>query len=171
MAEKILSFEEYYNKAQAAKVEEIEDTEETPKETEEIEDEEIEDESEEEDADDVESEEDEDEDEEESEEDEDEEDSEELEKEVSEMLKETYEKVITEACAYEKDDYPEHTIEEYLKENASLCATLGADALEKCHAEVREGEMTKEIFEAACNEMKEAFVKKIDELKEAWSAQ
>ena len=43
-------------------------------------------------------------------------------------------------------------------------------AAKKAHAEVREGEMTKEIFEAACNEMKEAFIKKIDEVKEAWAA-
>lgn len=170
MAEKILSFEEYFTKAQAAKVEEIEDTETTeptPEETEEESEEGVETEEETEDDDDQEESEDEDE----SEDDDEDESEEEVEKAVAEMLKETYEKVITEACAYEKDDYPEHTIEEYLKENASLCASLGADALEKCHAEVREGEMTKEIFEAACNEMKEAFIKKIDELKEAWSAQ
>ena len=86
------------------------------------------------------------------------------------MLKKCYEAACNEACAYENDDYPEHTLEEYLKENASLCASLGADTLEKAHAEVREGEMTKEIFEAACNEMKEAFIKKIDEVKEAWAA-
>lgn len=165
MAEKILSFEEYFTKAQTAKVEEIEDLgtkEPAPEETEEESEEEVETEEETEDDDDQE----------ESEDDESEDESEEeVEKAVAEMLKETYEKVVIEACAYEKDDYPEHTIEEYLKENASLCASLGADALEKCHAEVREGEMTKEIFEAACNEMKEAFIKKIDELKEAWSAQ
>lgn len=139
MAEKILSFEEYYTKANAPKVEETaeetqEVAEETTEETEEVE------------------------------------ESEEETETVSEMLKKCYEAASKEACAYENDDYPEHTLEEYLKENASLCASLGADALEKAHAEVREGEMTKEIFEAACNEMKEAFIKKIDEVKEAWSA-
>jgi arginine utilization protein RocB len=139
MAEKILSFEEYYTKANAPKVEETaketeEVAEETTEETEEVE------------------------------------ESEEETETVSEMLKKCYEAACNEACAYENDDYPEHTLEEYLKENASLCASLGADTLEKAHAEVREGEMTKEIFEAACNEMKEAFIKKIDEVKEAWAA-
>ena len=139
MAEKILSFEEYYTKANAPKVEETaketeEVAEETTEETEEVE------------------------------------ESEEEAETVSEMLKKCYESACKEACAYENDDYPEHTLEEYLKENASLCAALGAETLEKAHAEVREGEMTKEIFEAACNEMKEAFIKKIDEVKEAWAA-
>jgi len=139
MAEKILSFEEYYTKANAPKVEETaketeEVAEETTEETEEVE------------------------------------ESEEETETVSDMLKKCYEAACNEACAYENDDYPEHTLEEYLKENASLCASLGADTLEKAHAEVREGEMTKEIFEAACNEMKEAFIKKIDEVKEAWAA-
>jgi hypothetical protein len=139
MADKILSFEEYYTKANAPKVEEVENTEEiaeeTAEETKEVE-----------------------------------ETAEEEIKKVSEMLKKCYEYAVTEACAYENDDYTEHTIEEYLKENASLCASLGADALEKACAEAREGDMTKELFEAACNEMKEAFIKKIDEVKEAWSA-
>ena len=139
MAEKILSFEEYYTKANAPKVEETaketeEVAEETTEETEEVE------------------------------------ESEEEAETVSEMLKKCYESACKEACAYENDDYPEHTLEEYLKENASLCASLGAETLEKAHAEVREGEMTKEIFEAACNEMKEAFCNRIDEMKEAWSA-
>ena len=168
MANKILSFEEYFTKASAPQVEEteLEDLENKEQETEEEEstepEEEDEDESEEE-----ESEEEDDDDEDESEE---EDDEEEDEAPVSELLKKCYESACKEAIAYEGDDYTEHTIESYLKENAALCASLGADTLEKAHTKVRESELTVEMYEAACNQMKEAFIKKIDEVKEAFSA-
>ena len=170
MANKILSFEEYFTKASAPQVEEteLEDLENKEQETEEEESpepkEEDKDESEEE-----ESEEEDDDDEDESEE-EDDDDEEEDEATVSELLKKCYESACKEAIAYEGDDYAEHTIESYLKENAALCASLGADALEKAHTKVRESELTVEMYEAACNQMKEAFIKKIDEVKEAYSA-
>lgn len=170
MANKILSFEEYFTKASTPQVEETEvedlgnkeqETEESPEheagesEEEETEEEETEDESEE------------DEDEDESEGDD---DDEEEEAPVSELLKKCYESACKEAIAYEGDDYSEHTIESYLKENAALCATLAADTLEKAHEKVREGELTVEMYEAACNEMKEAFINKIDEVKEVFSS-
>lgn len=94
----------------------------------------------------------------------------EVNKTVSEMLKECYEKVVTEACTYESDDYPEHTVESYLKENAALCAGLAAEALELSHEQVRETELTQEMYEAACDSIKEAFAKRMDECKESWAA-
>lgn len=148
MANKILSFEEYSSKTASPQVEETQVEDLKAKEME-AEEEEIESEEEEE----IESSE--------------ESDDDEV---VSEMLKKCYESACKEAVAYEGDDYTEHTIESYLKENAALCASLGADALEKAHGQVREGELTVEMYEASCNEMKEAFIKKIDEVKEAYSA-
>jgi predicted ThiF/HesA family dinucleotide-utilizing enzyme len=35
---------------------------------------------------------------------------------------------------------------------------------------VKEGDMTIETYEATCNEMKEPFCKRMDEMKEAWYA-
>ena len=89
---------------------------------------------------------------------------------VEEMLAEGYNKVKEAACAYEKDEYQDHTLEMYMKENAALVATLAATAMEEGFGEVRDDEMTKEIYEAHCNEMKEAYAKKIDELKEMYGA-
>jgi len=165
MANKILSFEEYFTKASAPQVEETE-VEDLGNKEQETEEEEIESPEEEEEESD-ESEEESDDEEEESEE---EDDDEEEEGPVSELLKKCYESACKEACEYEGDDYEEHTIESYMKENAALCAALGADTLEKAHEKVREGELTVEMYEAACNQMKEAFIKKIDEVKEAWAA-
>ena len=91
-------------------------------------------------------------------------------KSVVEMMKECYEGVITEACAYENDDYPDHTLEGYLKENASLSATLSTSALEQAHAELKDEELTVEVYESCLNSMKESYSKKIEELKETWSA-
>lgn len=170
MANKILSFEEYFTKASAPQVEEteVEDLGNKEQENEEEEIESPEEESEEEEESDEEESDDDDDDNEESEEEED--DDEEEEGPVSELLKKCYESACKEACDYEGDDYEEHTIESYMKENAALCAALGADTLEKAHEKVREGELTVEMYEAACNQMKEAFIKKIDEVKEAWAA-
>jgi hypothetical protein len=173
MANKILSFEEYFTKASTPQVEEteVEDLGNKEQETEEESTEHEAEETEEEEAEEEESEEEESDDEDESEEEEsDDDEDKEDESPVSELLKKCYESACKEAVAYEGDDYAEHTIESYLKENAALCATLAADTLEKAHEKVREGELTVEMYEAACNEMKEAFVKKIDEVKEVYSA-
>lgn len=89
---------------------------------------------------------------------------------VEEMLIEGYSKVKEAACAYEKDEYQDHTLEMYMKENAALVATLATTAMEEGYGEVKETELTKEMYEAHCNEMKEAYAKKIDELKETYGA-
>ena len=150
--------------------------------TEEIEDEEVEDESdddEDDDDDDDESDDDDDDDEEESDEEEsDEEAVEAPEAEagaettvtVEEILTDGYHKVKEAACAYENDEYQDHTLEMYMKENAALIATMAAKAMEEAYSEVKETEMTKEMYEALCNELKEAYSKKIEELKEAYGA-
>ena len=87
---------------------------------------------------------------------------------VEEMLIEGYAKVKEAACAYEKDEYQDHTLEMYMKENAALVATLAAKAMEEGYGEVKETELTQEMYEAHCNEMKEAYAKKMDELKETY---
>jgi hypothetical protein len=89
---------------------------------------------------------------------------------VETMLIEGYAKVKEAACAYEKDEYQDHTLEMYMKENAALVATLAATAMEEGYGEVKETELTQEMYEAHCNEMKEAYAKKIDELKETYGA-
>ena len=89
---------------------------------------------------------------------------------VEEMLIEGYAKVKEAACAYEKDEYQDHTLEMYMKENAALVATLAAKAMEEGYGEVKETELTQEMYEAHCNEMKEAYAKKMDELKEMYGA-
>ena len=86
------------------------------------------------------------------------------------MLSEGYGKVSEAACAYEKDEYQDHTLEMYMKENAALVATLAATAMEEGYGEVKDEDMTQEMYEAICNEMKESYSKKIEELKEAWGA-
>jgi beta-glucosidase-like glycosyl hydrolase len=88
---------------------------------------------------------------------------------VSEVLKEAYDCAVKEACTYEGDDYAEHTLETYMSEMSSLNAALAADTLQRAHSSVREGELTIEMYEAACNQMKEAYVKKIDETKESYT--
>lgn len=89
---------------------------------------------------------------------------------VETMLTEGYAKVVEAACAYENDEYQDHTLEMYMKENAALIATLAAGAMEEAYGEVKETELTQEMYEAHCNEMKEAYAKKIDELKETYGA-
>ena len=89
---------------------------------------------------------------------------------VEEMLSEGYGKVKEAACAYENDEYQDHTLEMYMKENAALVATLTANAMEEGYGEVKETELTQEMYEAACNELKESYCKKIDELKETYGA-
>lgn len=89
---------------------------------------------------------------------------------VEEMFTEGYAKVSEAACIYEKDEYQDHTLQGYMKENAALIAALAAKAMEEGYTEVKEEELTKEMYEAICNEMKESYSKKIEELKEAWGA-
>lgn len=89
---------------------------------------------------------------------------------VSEMMKECYSTAVKEACEYHKDDYPDHTLESYLKENAALAATLACETLENAHAILESEELTVEMYEAVLNNMKESYNKKINELKESWSS-
>jgi hypothetical protein len=89
---------------------------------------------------------------------------------VEEMLSGGYNAVKEAACAYEKDEYQDHTLEMYMKENAALVAALAAKAMEEGYAEVKDEELTQEMYEALCNEMKEAYGKKIEELKEVYGA-
>ena len=86
------------------------------------------------------------------------------------MLVDAHHKIKEAACAYEKDAYQDHTLELYMKENAALVATLAAQAMEEGYGEVKETELTKEMYEAMCNELKEAYGKKIEELKETYGA-
>ena len=80
----------------------------------------------------------------------------------SEMLEKCYESAcVKEAKAYEEDAHDEHTIESYMKENAALVAGLMAKTLK----EMKE-DYAVEAYEAACNEMVEAYSKKMDEMKE-----
>jgi len=95
---------------------------------------------------------------------------EEVVKAVSEMMTEAYECAVKEACDYEGDDYPDHTVESYLKENAALAATLVAQSAEDANAEIHGEGLTKEMYEACLNGIKEAYNKKIDELKEMYEA-
>lgn len=171
MARKILSFEEYSAKTSAPQVDETDmedvaqaDVEETEDEVVEEPAEEVEDSEDEVEIEDEESDDDDDDDDDELDESEDSE----VVKTVSEMMSEAYESCVTEACAYESDDYEDHTVEGYMKENAALAASLAVKAMEEAYEQVKDTEMTVEMYEANCNSMKEAYAKKIEELKEAW---
>ena len=126
-----------------------------------------------EDVEDEESDEDESDDDESDESDEDDEDDDKLEEVLetcSDHLSKSYEMAIKEAVDYEGDDYPDHTLESYMKENAALVATLAATAMEEGYSEVKDEDLTQEMYEAMLNEMKESYTKKIEEMKEAWGA-
>ena len=177
MTKKILSFEEYATSKNFTSAEEVTETDDDKvlgisdedSESEEHEKIEGEEEEKEEDAEDDAEDEDDDED----DDDDDKENAEEAEdkvEQVSELMKKCYEYAVTEVCEYHKDDYPDHTVESYLKENAALVATLAAKALEEAHAILDPEELTVEMYEAILNNMKESYNKKIDELKEAWSS-
>ena len=88
----------------------------------------------------------------------------------SDHLSKSYEMAIKEAVDYEGDDYPDHTLESYMKENAALVATLAATAMEEGYSEVKDEDLTQEMYEAMLNEMKESYIKKIEEMKEVWGA-
>jgi hypothetical protein len=179
MAKKILSFEEYAANKNLDSAEEITEScdacgedpcvceSEEVENTEEVEDtEEVENDDESDDDDDD----DDDDDESDDDDDDDDDKGEETLESCSEQLKKCYEYAIKEACNYDKDDYPDHTLEGYLKENAALVAALSASALEQAHAELKDDELTIEVYESCLNAMKESYNKKIDELKEAWSS-
>jgi hypothetical protein len=84
---------------------------------------------------------------------------------VTDMLKEVYNNVKEEAKVWEEDMHDEHTIESYLKENAALIATFAANTLKEMKSDI-----TLEMYEGTCNELKDAYSKKMDEMKEAWTA-
>ena len=65
--------------------------------------------------------------------------------------------------------HDEHTIESYLKENSAMQAGMMADALKDLKG--NKEDYTVEMYEAACESLKEAFTKKIDEMKEAYTAE
>ena len=88
---------------------------------------------------------------------------------VESISKKMYESLKKEAMTWEEDMHDEHTIEAYLKENCSMQAGMMAEALKELKG-VKE-DYTVEMYEAACNSMKEAFAKKIDEMKEAYGAE
>jgi hypothetical protein len=81
---------------------------------------------------------------------------------VSEMLKECYGMMKEEAAAWANDEHDEHTIETYMTENASLIGGFAANTLK----EMKE-DYALEAYEAACNQIKEAFCKKVDECKDS----
>lgn len=80
---------------------------------------------------------------------------------VAEMLKEACQLMKNEAKVWEEDEYDEHTVETYMTENAALVGALAAQSLK----EMKE-DYALEAYEAACNSMKEAFCKKVDEAKD-----
>jgi len=83
-------------------------------------------------------------------------------KSASDLLKECCEMMKSEAKVWEEDAHDEHTIESYMCEAASLMGNYCANSLK----EMKE-EYALEAYEAACNSMKEAFCKKVDEAKDS----
>jgi hypothetical protein len=65
--------------------------------------------------------------------------------------------------------HDEHTIESYLKENCAMHAGMMANALKELKG--AKDDYTVEMYEAACETLKESFTKKIDEMKEAYAAE
>jgi uncharacterized membrane-anchored protein YjiN (DUF445 family) len=87
---------------------------------------------------------------------------------VAEMVEDLKNGLISEATTWEADDYSEHTTTSYLKENAALVAATTCNALEELNAD--NDSYTKEAYEAALNEIKEAYTKKVDECMEAFGS-
>jgi len=77
---------------------------------------------------------------------------------VADKLNECYKEAVAEAKEWNSDVHDDHTIESYMKENASLVASLAADTLKECNKDY-----TQEQYESALNDLKEAYIKKIDE--------
>tara|TARA_B100000497_G_scaffold1672_1_gene2027 strand:- start:44199 stop:44828 length:630 start_codon:yes stop_codon:yes gene_type:complete len=158
-------------KVKDVSVEDEKNAEEFVEETEDVEDEESDEESDDDEDSDEESEEDDEDDEDEESDDDDDDDKlEEILETCSDHLSKSYEMAIKEAVDYEGDDYPDHTLESYMKENAALVATLAATAMEESYSEVKDEDLTQEMYEAMLNEMKESYTKKLEEMKEAWGA-
>jgi len=88
---------------------------------------------------------------------------------VESISKNLYEKVKKEATAWNEDMHDEHTIESYLKENCAMHAGMMANALKELKG--AKDDYTVEMYEAACETLKESFTKKIDEMKEAYAAE
>jgi len=84
---------------------------------------------------------------------------------VSEMLENCYANVQEEAGVWESDAHDDHTIETYMVENAALVATLAANTLKEM-----KNESANEAYEAAINQMVEAYTKKMSEMKESSNA-
>lgn len=78
------------------------------------------------------------------------------------LMKECMEAMKNEAKAWENDEHDEHTIETYMCEAASLMGNYAANSLKNLKEDYE-----LEAYEAACNSIKEAFCKKVDEAKEA----
>ena len=81
---------------------------------------------------------------------------------VSQMLETCYSMMKEEAAAWANDEHDEHTIETYMTENAALVGRFAANTLK----EMKE-DYALEAYEAACNQIKEAFCKKVDEAKDS----
>jgi hypothetical protein len=162
MAKKILSFEEYAASKNFTSKDEIAETdnEQTVETSEEEETETPEEEETEKEHEESETPEEED--------DEDEEDD--KEESVAEALKKCYEGCVKEAITYDNDEHPDHTLITYMQENSALVAAMAVNSLEDAHNELKDTDLTVEEYEAACNSIKDSFVKKIDEMKESWSA-
>jgi|TARA_B110000908_G_scaffold146900_1_gene178183 hypothetical protein len=77
---------------------------------------------------------------------------------VADKLNECYKDAVAEAKEWSSDVHDDHTIESYMKENAALVAALAADTLRECNEDY-----TKEQYESALNDLKESYIKKIDE--------
>ena len=155
---KVLSFEEYSsrNSTETTKTEEVIDDVESTEEVEETED------AEEESAEEVVDDDDDD-------DSDDDDGDDDISETVAEMMESVKEMMKSEAKAYESDDYDEHTVESYLKENAALIGGVAAKALE----EMKEADetYTKEAYEATCNSLKESYAKKLDEACETYKAE
>ncbi len=88
-------------------------------------------------------------------------------KSVAEMLTDTYHKALDEAKAYEGDDNKDHTLENYVKEIASITAEKMYEMYESLCNEMRT-DMTSEMYESLCNEMKKSYVSRMNEMLEEY---
>ena len=77
---------------------------------------------------------------------------------VADKLNECYKEAVGEAKEWSEDVHDDHTVESYMNENAALVASLAADTLKECNEDY-----TNEQYENALNNLKEAYIKKIDE--------
>lgn len=78
---------------------------------------------------------------------------------VAEKLDACYKDAVNEAQEWADDVHDDHTIESYMVENAALVAALAARALKESN-----DKYNREQFEAAINSMKDAYIKKLNEV-------